>query len=139
MEENILFRNPFLRSIFSESEFLFKKPEVINEISFATNAPLENHVLIAGDAAGMMAMAIRSAKILSENVKLYADGILTRDSLEKIYENAWRQSFRKRLWMGRQIQRLFGNAIASDFAVNLAINFRPLANAIMRNTHGDPF
>jgi hypothetical protein len=42
-------------------------------------------------------------------------------------------------WIGRQIQRLFGNAVASDFAVNLAINVRPLANAIMRNTHGDPF
>lgn len=147
MEEKILFRNPLLRSIFSNSEFLFKKPEVINEISFATKAPIENHMLIAGDAAGMiaplcgngMAMAIRSGKILSEKVKQYAEGAMTRENLERSYEAEWKKHFKKRLWMGRQIQRLFGSALASNLAVNLAINVKLLAKAIIRNTHGDPF
>lgn len=147
MEEKVLFRNPLLRSIFKNSEFLFKKPEVINEISFATKTPIENHILTAGDAAGMitplcgngMAMAIRSAKILSEHIKLFIEGDLNRDSLEKSYERAWNRNFSRRLWTGRQIQKLFGNAIASKMAVDLAINFRPLADAIVRNTHGDPF
>lgn len=147
MEENFLFRNPLLRSIFAGSEFLFKKPEVINEISFVTKTPIEHHILIAGDAAGMiaplcgngMAMAIRSAKILSEHISLFANGALTRDGLEKSYQSAWNVNFSKRLWMGRQIQRLFGNSFTSDIAVNLAISFRPLANTIIRNTHGAPF
>lgn len=147
MEEKVLFRNPLLRTIFSGSEFLYTKPEVINEISFASKAPVENHILIAGDAAGMiaplcgngMAMAIRSGKILSERVKQYANGLITREGLEKGYEHEWVKNFRKRLWMGRQIQRLFGSAVASNLAVNLAINVKPLANAIIRNTHGDPF
>lgn len=147
MEEKIMFKNPLLRSIFSNSEFLFKKPEVINEISFATKTPVENHILVAGDAAGMiaplcgngMAMAIRSGKILSDKVKLYVEGGLTRENLEKSYKAEWMKNFRKRLWIGRQIQNLFGNAVASNLAVNLAINVKPLANAIIRNTHGDLF
>jgi len=147
MEEKVLFRNPLLRSIFSNSEFLYKKPEVINEISFTTKTPIENHILIAGDAAGMiaplcgngMAMAIRSGNILSEKVKQYAKGGVTRENLEKGYKHEWMKNFRKRLWMGRQIQKLFGSEVASNLAVNLAINVRPLANVIIRNTHGEPF
>lgn len=148
MEEKILFKNPFLRSVFSDSEFLFKRPEVINEVSFVTKSPLEYHTLMAGDSAGMiaplcgngMAMAIQSAKLLSERVIQYAeDGSFTREQLEKSYVYAWNQNFKRRLWMGRQIQKLFGNAFSSNLAVNLAMNVRPLANAIIRNTHGDPF
>lgn len=79
MEEAVLFRNPFIRSIFEKSEFLFDRPETINEISFQTKQPVENHILMIGDAAGMiaplcgngMAMAIHSAKIVSERLLQY--------------------------------------------------------------------
>ena len=54
LEEEILQKNHLLKYIFSNSEFLFEKPEVINEISFATKDPVEGHVLMAGDAAGMI-------------------------------------------------------------------------------------
>lgn len=148
MEERVLFKNPFIRSVFSNSEFLFRKPEVINEISFATKSPLENHVLMAGDSAGMiaplcgngMAMAIQSARILSERIIQYAaDRSYTREQLEEDYTVAWNKNFKRRLWMGRQIQKLFGHAFTSNLAVNMAIHVRPLSNAIIRNTHGDPF
>ena len=35
MEKNVLMQNPFLKEIFSNSEFVFDKPQVINEFSFA--------------------------------------------------------------------------------------------------------
>jgi hypothetical protein len=35
MERNILWKNPHLKQIFLEAEFLYDKPEVINEISFS--------------------------------------------------------------------------------------------------------
>jgi menaquinone-9 beta-reductase len=148
MEENILFKNPLLRSVFIGSEFLFRRPEVINEISFVTKSPVEDHILMAGDSAGMiaplcgngMAMAIQSAKLLSERVIQYVtERSYTREQLEKSYEDAWSQHFKRRLWMGRKIQKLFGNAITSNLAVHMAIHVRSLANAIVRNTHGDPF
>ena len=148
MEEAILFKNPFLKNIFTNSQFLFDKPETINEISFETKLPVENHILMTGDAAGMitplcgngMAMAIHSAKIVSDLIFKYAkEKNFSRALLEQQYIDAWNKLFKKRLWFGRQVQKLFGNEWASNPAVNLAINIRPMANMIIRGTHGDPF
>ncbi len=147
MEREVLFKNPWLRAIFTQSEFLLEKPEVINEISFVTKSPLENHILMAGDSAGMiaplcgngMAMAIHSSKILSDLIIRYLNENQSREWLEQNYVEAWNRNFRQRLWMGRQVQKLFGNPITSQLAVSMAINIRPLANAIIRNTHGEAF
>jgi flavin-dependent dehydrogenase len=147
MEENVLYKNPFLKSVFQNSEFLFERPEVINEISFSTKSPIENHVLMAGDAAGMitplcgngMAMAIHSAKILSELVMDFVNGELTRPQLETSYSTSWNSHFARRLWAGRQIQRLFGDEWSSNLAVNLMRKSKPVAEFIISQTHGTPF
>jgi menaquinone-9 beta-reductase len=148
MEEAVLYKNPFLKSIFRNSEFLFEKPETINEISFETKGPVEDHILMAGDAAGMitplcgngMAMAIHSAKLLSAQViRFCEDSDYKREQLEKDYSRTWNKIFEKRLWAGRQIQRLFGSEWTSDLAVNLLRYSTPLANSLVRKTHGDPF
>jgi flavin-dependent dehydrogenase len=147
MEENILFKNPLLKSIFKNSDFIFKKPEVINEISFATKSPVENHVLMAGDAAGMitplcgngMAMAIHSAKLLCEEVISHARNLTSREQMENSYAQKWNTTFSDRLWRGRQIQKLFGNPVTSSLAVNLILFSKPVARLIIRNTHGKVF
>ena len=147
MEEEVLYKNPFLKSIFKNSEFLYERPEVINEISFVTKSPIENHVLMTGDAAGMitplcgngMAMAIHSAKIISELVLEYSKGNLTRDQLEKTYLQKWNSFFAGRLWAGRQIQRLFGDEWSSNLAVNLMRKSKPIAEFIITQSHGLPF
>lgn len=147
LESEILSKNPLLKSIFSDSEFLFDKPEVINEISFETKNPIENHVLMIGDAAGMitplcgngMALAMHSSKIVSDCVISFCEGKISRQQLEANYSNKWHQKFSHRLWKGRQIQKLFGNHFLSNVAVNLALHVKPLANGIVRNTHGEIF
>lgn len=148
MEEAVLFTNPLLKSIFTQSDFLFEKPEVINEISFETKSAVENHILMAGDAAGMitplcgngMAMAMHASKIVSELVTRYCtDERFSREQLEKSYTQQWKSNFAARLWAGRQIQNLFGNEWASNLAINLAIHVKPVARIIMRNTHGKMF
>ena len=147
LEHEIVFQNPFLKNIFSNAEFLFKKPEVINEISFETKSTIQDHILMAGDAAGMitplcgngMAMAIHSAKILSDLVVDFCNNKISRNQLEKNYSTEWSKNFSKRLWGGRQIQRLFGSARASNLALNLAIHVKPIAFGIIRNTHGKVF
>ena len=148
METEVLHKNPLLKSILMESDFLFTKPEVINEISFETKLPVENHVLMTGDAAGMitplcgngMAMAIRSASLAGDLILRYCnEKTFTRSDLEKQYAYAWRKYFASRLWRGRQVQRLFGNEAASNLALKLVIYSRPIANAIIRGTHGDVF
>ena len=147
MESQVLYKNPMLKEIFTTSSFIFKKPEVINEISFETKRPVENHILMAGDAAGMitpvcgngMAIAIHSAKILSQLVIDYCNGKIDRKALEKIYLGEWNSAFRSRLWFGRNVQRLFGNPRFSTLAVKVARSSKGVANFIVSGTHGKSF
>lgn len=148
MEEAVLFQNPLLKEIFLKAQFLLDKPETINEISFETKQPVEHHVLMCGDAAGMitplcgngMAMAIHGAKLVVDHVLRFCrDTAFKRADMERLYAQQWRKMFALRLWRGRQIQRLFGSHRASRAAVNLTLYIRPLARAIMRSTHGQPF
>ncbi|HEY0740420.1 MAG TPA: NAD(P)/FAD-dependent oxidoreductase [Chryseosolibacter sp.] len=147
MEENVLHQNPHLKHIFTNSDFLFQKPEVINEISFETKSPVEDHILMTGDSAGMiaplcgngMAIAIHSAKIAVEIISDFTVGKISRSEMERRYTVEWRKNFSKRLWRGRKIQLLFGNAALSQAAVNLVLHSKSLANFLVRKTHGQPF
>jgi flavin-dependent dehydrogenase len=147
MEKAVLFQNPFLRTLFENASFLYAKPEVINEISFETKGPVENHILMAGDAAGMitpvcgngMAIAIHSGKILSELVIQFCSGKINRTELESRYKVMWNKQFKSRLWVGRQVQKLFGDVRFSNTGVNIARYSKPLANLIVRKTHGQTF
>ncbi len=147
MERGVLYRNPFLKDIFTQGEFLFDSPKVINEISFATKKPVEGHMLMAGDSAGMitplcgngMAMAIHSGKVLSELVVDYFADHRERLKLEATYSREWHKLFAKRLWIGRRIQSLFGGVFHSNVAVNLARSVKPVAKFLVSKTHGKPF
>ena len=151
LEENVIRRNPFLNRIFAEAEFLLDKPEVINEISFEKKLPVEQHILMSGDTAGMIAplcgngmtMAIHSAKILSEKIKeFYQPAQFNADKrsmLEAAYTQAWNRQFAARLWTGRQMQKLFGKNQATNLTLR-ALNHLPrVANFLISQTHGKPF
>lgn len=148
MEEEIVQQNPHLKAIYQNSEFLFEKPEVINEISFERKAAVENHILMVGDAAGLitplcgngMAMAIHAAKLAADTTAEYwSSDQLDRAGLEQAYSLHWKKIFARRLWVGRNSQRLFGNHFYSGFAVNLMRYARPLAHQIIEQTHGKVF
>lgn len=147
MEREILYENPFLKTVFENADFLFEKPIVINEINFEKKAAVENHILMSGDAAGMitplcgngMAMAIHSAKVLSELIiNVTAGPKFDRKMLEENYTKAWNELFARRLLAGRKIQGLFGSTLMSNVAVNLA-KIKPVANALVNMTHGRTF
>lgn len=141
LEENVLCKNPQLHYLFNNSDFLFERPEVINEISFEPKPLIENHILMLGDAAGLitplcgngMAMAIHSAKILSECLLKFSD----RNQIEKEYLRVWNKNFKSRLWIGRRVQWLFGSNAFSELSVSLIKNNKLLATQIIKRTHGD--
>ncbi len=147
LERKVLFQNPRLKTLFENSDFLFDKPEVINEISFETKSPVEEHILMTGDAAGMiaplcgngMAIAIHSAKIAADIIPAFLNKKISREEMERQYAKEWSRNFAGRLWRGRNIQKLFGNATFSNLAVNIALHSKPVANFLVRNTHGKPF
>ncbi|MGW8123345.1 NAD(P)/FAD-dependent oxidoreductase [Roseivirga echinicomitans] len=148
MEAQVLKVNPFLKSIFDNAEFVYEKPVVINAFSFRPKALIENHILMSGDTAGLitplcgngMAMAIHSAKILSDTIAEYAcSEQWDRQRLEMAYKQRWDATFKRRLWVGRKTQSFFGSKWSSNAALSVMKSSPWLANKIMKNTHGKPF
>lgn len=145
MEQNVLYRNPHLKTVFTSATFLYEKPEVINEISFSPKQAVENHILMVGDSAGLitplcgngMAMAIRGAKLATERVNTFLLGQVSRIELEKHYQHDWAQSFAYRLWVGRTVQRVFGKTWVTENAVRTLSLFKPALRQIIRQTHGN--
>ena len=145
MEQAILRRNPHLKAVFTTAQFLYDKPEVINEISFAPKQAVENHILMAGDSAGLitplcgngMAMAIHGAKLVSELSDIFLQNKITRAELESRYQRGWSERFTRRLWVGRNVQKLFGKpwlTEAGAWAFNVV---KPALRGVMRQTHGE--
>jgi len=151
LEQNVICKNPYLKIIFNTAQFLLDKPEVINEISFEKKAPVEQHIFMSGDTAGMiaplcgngMAMAIRSSKLLADAIiKGYHPGkftALNRQNLEQTYAHAWEKEFAGRLWAGRQMQRLFGRDSVTGLTIDALNHIPALSRFLIRTSHGKPF
>ncbi|EMR02409.1 NAD(P)/FAD-dependent oxidoreductase [Cesiribacter andamanensis] len=148
MEEKDLWRNPQLKTIWQQAEFLLEKPLVINEVNFRQKSPLQEGMLMAGDTAGLitplcgngMAMAIHGGKLAADTILAHYSpaGSWDRSSLEQAYKNAWQELFARRLWMGRQFQQLFGQPFISDLSARL-LRVKPLGRLLVRQTHGRVF
>jgi len=143
MEEAVLYKNPFLKTIFTNSEFLFAAPEVINEISFDSKSLSDQQVVFCGDAAGMiaplcgngMAMAIHSAKLLADCIIQHKD-TLNEKVIFHHYQKEWNAHFKNRLWIGRTVQKLFGRNLMTEISLRLLSCFPFLLQWIISKTHG---
>jgi menaquinone-9 beta-reductase len=147
MEQKILGANPHLKKIFAESKKLYDVPVTISQISFDKKSQVENHVLMIGDAAGMitplcgngMSMALHGSKIATIHVHDLLQGNITRAEMEKQYSLQWQRQFAHRLIMGRWIQRLFGSKWRTNFFISLVKPFPRLVRFLIKQTHGKPF
>lgn len=147
MEASILSKNPFLKKIFSEAEFLINAPVVISQISFSKKSQIENHVLLTGDAAGMitplcgngMSMAMHASKLAFGAINNYLDKKITFEEMENEYQQYWDYYFQNRLRAGRCIQRFFGSPLLSNLLISSLKPFPGLVNSIISKTHGQPF
>ncbi|KGO94717.1 NAD(P)/FAD-dependent oxidoreductase [Flavobacterium subsaxonicum] len=146
-QQQVLYKNKNLKAIFENSTLLFDKPLTISQISFDKKAPVENHILMMGDTAGLihplcgngMAMALHSAKIASELVLEYFEGsIASRQQLEKSYTKAWNSNFRRRMLMGRLLAKLLRSKIMANQLLKMMIQFPALLPKIIKQTHGKP-
>ena len=146
-EKNILMKNPFLHHIFSTAEFLYEEPVTISRISFNKKTQVENHVLLIGDAAGMitplcgngMSMALHGSKLAAEQINDFFKGKINRFDMEQQYTQQWEKHFGRRLIMGRILQRFFGNAALSNLLLRVVKPFPKLTRWLISLTHGQPF
>ncbi len=147
MEQQVIYRNPHLKKIFTEATFLYEQPLAISQISFARKAAVEDHILMVGDAAGMiaplcgngMSMALHGSKLAFEQINALLQQSITRKDMELNYQQAWKQHFTSRLAMGRILQSFLGKESRANILVGL-MRYMPLvARQIIKSTHGKPF
>ncbi len=147
MEKNVLYKNKYLKQIFENCQLLYAAPVTISQVSFSKKTQVENHLLLLGDAAGMitplcgngMSMALRGSKIVSGYIDAFLKNSINRATMEKHYETAWRKAFSKRLAIGRIIQKTFGKDWVTNRFVGLMKRLPALTNALIKQTHGKPF
>jgi flavin-dependent dehydrogenase len=147
LEKDILSQNIHLKKIFSSAKILYHSPVTISQISFGKKTQIENHVLLIGDAAGMitplcgngMSMALHGSKIAFECIHNYLQGQFGRTEMEEQYQQLWRKQFNSRLKTGRLIQRFFGKKWATNLFIAALKPFPSLVKWLIRQTHGDPF
>ena len=147
MEQKILSANPHLKKIFDECEMLWKEPVVISQISFDKKNLIEDHVLMIGDAAGMitplcgngMSMALNASKIAAGQIPEFLKGTISRELMEQNYSTKWNKLFSKRLRTGRILQRLLNDPPLTNLMIGLGRYFPSLIKALVKKTHGSPF
>ena len=147
MERNVLAQNPHLKKIFGNAEFLFKEPVTISQVSFDKKTLVEDHVLMIGDAAGMitplcgngMSMAMHAGTIAVKEIHSYLKGDISRENMERWYTIQWKREFDNRLKTGRRIQRLFSNKWMTNTLIFFGKLMPGFVRYLIKKTHGTSF
>jgi len=143
----VVAQNPYLATFLREASMEFEKPLSIAQISFEAKDPVEDHIIMCGDSAGLihplsgngMAMAIHSAKIASELIHEYfIKGRTDRIELEKTYALQWQRTFGKRIRTGRRLQKLLMSPVIAEMLFSLAVLSPGILRSIIKKTHGKP-
>ncbi|HKC66937.1 MAG TPA: FAD-dependent oxidoreductase [Bacteroidia bacterium] len=147
LEENVLYKNPFLKKYFTESEFIIDTPLVISNISFQKKDTYKNDFFLAGDAAGSitplcgngMSMAMRASKMLAQLLINYFNNFIQRNELIEEYNKAWNKNFNTRIKSGYYLQHLFGKKHTTHYTLKVLDKLPSLTKKIISLTHGQPF
>lgn len=146
-QKEVVFKNIELQTLFKNSKPEFDKPLTISQISFETKSPIENHIIMCGDTAGMihplcgngMGMAIRSAQLASELIIDYLHKkIASRKTLEFLYTKRWKKTFGLRLKAGHSIAYLFRQDWLAAKLLTMLRWLPFLMPIIIKMTHGKP-
>lgn len=147
MQEKILFKNPHLKTLFTNAEVVESFPITISQISFSNKSKTENSMLMLGDAAGMitplcgngMSIALHTSKIATTLIDDYLQKKISRNNLTGQYQQQWEQNFAARLKTGRLLQSFFGSNGLSNALVASFNLFPFLKKPLIKLTHGKPF
>lgn len=146
MEKKFLSHNPYLNNILTRAEILYEAPLTISQVSFDKKTQVEDHILMVGDAAGMitalcgngMSMALHASNILAEQIHQFLQGKISRIEMENRYQKEWKKEFATRLWFGRRIQSMFDSRMFG-LLVPVFKAFPFFTRWLIRKTHGKPF
>ncbi|WP_452232785.1 NAD(P)/FAD-dependent oxidoreductase [Lacinutrix sp. MEBiC02595] len=144
-QEKVVFKNTALKSIFKNSKSVFDAPITISQISFETKNPIEKHILMCGDTAGMihplcgngMSMAIRSGQMASLLILKFFNGeIKDRQALEKQYLREWNTAFKSRLATGHLVASLLNKNKLAEVLIRIVKWVPSILPLVIKRTHG---
>ena len=147
MEENVLHRNPFLKTYFTQSEFVSEHPQVISNIQFSKKKTYANGVFLLGDAAGSitplcgngMSMGMRASKLLAMELIQFFESKKQKTDIVQHYEKAWSSAFNQRVKTGYYLQNLFGKKLLTHYTLKALSKTPVLMQKIISLTHGQRF
>lgn len=144
MEENVLKRNPLLKEIWNNATFLYQSPLTISQVRFEPKTQIENHLVMLGDAAGLitplcgngMSMSMKASSIIAQ---LLPDHTQTRTQFELEYRKHWNSAFNLRISAGRTFQSMFGSSQITNAVVATLKAMPFLISPLVSFTHGKKF
>ncbi|NJW53372.1 NAD(P)/FAD-dependent oxidoreductase [Salinimicrobium oceani] len=144
--ENVLRKNPFLDRFLSRATPVFEQPLSIAQISYEKKEAVKDHVLMLGDAAGLihplcgngMAIAIHSAKIASEELLTHLERKTSRQEMEAAYKKRWERSFSRRFNAAGWLQKILLQPQLAEISQGLISRMPFVLPQIIKQTHGSP-
>lgn len=144
--EEVLRKNPFLNKFLQNAVPVFEQPLTIAQISFQKKEAVKDHVLMLGDAAGLihplcgngMAIAIHSAKIASEELLKHLEIESSREELESNYKQRWEKIFSTRFKTAGWLQEILLRQQLAEVSQTIISKVPFLLPQIIKATHGNP-
>lgn len=144
LETQILHNNPYLKKYFHQYPSSYNQPLTISQISFEPKETQINHIILLGDAAGLitplcgngMSMAMHASKLLATELFAYFNKQQSKTQLIYNYNKQWKKKFALRLNAGRFIQQLFGKEITTNLVIAILKRLPFLTTQLIKLTHG---
>lgn len=147
LEQEVMSKNARLAHHLASFEKINTTPVTISQIEFGPKEQVNQHLLMAGDSAGMitpltgngMSMAMHAANMAYEAIDGFLKKEYDRTAMQSKYEKTWQQSFSSRVKMARRYQHLFFSGSRVNTAISILKRLPFLTKTIIRSTHGKSF
>ena len=144
MLEDSLRRNPVLDERLRGLHRVSDQFRAVSQVPLMPKSRFAGGVCMIGDAAGMiaplcgdgMAMALRTADLVTPFASEYLDGRRSPSSFRSAYETTWTNTFGRRMRLGRWIHAAAFRPGAARFLVQSCRFLPPLARWLIRTTRG---
>ena len=129
-----------------QAEPLQERWLAIAQVPFSPKPAIEKDILMAGDAAGLIAplagdgiaIALETGQLAARHLARYLSGELPASQLRQSYPAAWNRRYARRFRLGRLLQPLLVRPAAARLAFRLLAVLPPIGSYLISNTRGQP-
>ncbi len=137
-------QNPALDAWLSQARPRMRRWISISQVPFLEKEPVWRDLLLAGDAAGLIAplagdgiaMALESGLLAGEAAARFLERRFSAAELPSTYARAWKRRYQGRLRLGRFLQTLMLNPASLGLTLRLLRLLPPLGELALRKTRG---